>query len=297
MAVTNYHTVNGRILGETTGGVRTDYLTDALGSVTATVNPSGQVVNRYTYKPYGGLLAKTGVGADPVNQWVGSLGYRQTGKKYSDVYIRARHYDTANGRWTSTDPIGFDGKDWNLYRYVYNRPINHRDMYGLDDDDPTCSASSGAPLVPCSTYGIAKIKANLCAILTGTTGGVTNLVKCGCVTQSVAQCLVDWCNNNPNVYCVKDTYIYCKGCCSYSCESKGKPRPKYSVYLCYPAITNSGKNGTYCSGAKAICKDLTMESILHEMLGVCGISHDGGTEPFPDPNDRVADCLCRQLGM
>ena len=40
MAVTNYHTVNGRIIGETTSGTRTDYLTDALGSVTATVNQS-----------------------------------------------------------------------------------------------------------------------------------------------------------------------------------------------------------------------------------------------------------------
>jgi RHS repeat-associated protein len=130
MAVTNYHTVNGRILGETTGGVRTDYLTDALGSVTATVNPSAQVINRYTYKPYGGLLAKTGVGADPVNQWVGSLGYGQTGKKYSDVYVRARHYDTANGRWTSKDPIGFNGGDWNVYRYVMNRATDFADPSG-----------------------------------------------------------------------------------------------------------------------------------------------------------------------
>jgi len=37
MPVTNYHTVNGRIRGESTAGVRTDYLTDALGSVVATV--------------------------------------------------------------------------------------------------------------------------------------------------------------------------------------------------------------------------------------------------------------------
>jgi RHS repeat-associated protein len=130
MAVTNYHTVNSRILGETTGGVRTDYLTDALGSVTATVNPSAQVINRYTYKPYGGLLAKTGVGADPVNQWVGSLGYRQTGKKYSDVYVRARHYDTLNGRWTSKDPIGFGGGDWNLFRYVRNSILDATDPSG-----------------------------------------------------------------------------------------------------------------------------------------------------------------------
>ncbi len=35
MAVTRYYTVNGRISGESTGGVRTNYLPDALGSVTA----------------------------------------------------------------------------------------------------------------------------------------------------------------------------------------------------------------------------------------------------------------------
>jgi hypothetical protein len=39
MLVTNYYTVNGEIIGEkTTGGSRVDYLTDALGSVMATVN-------------------------------------------------------------------------------------------------------------------------------------------------------------------------------------------------------------------------------------------------------------------
>jgi hypothetical protein len=70
MAVTNYHTVNGRILGETTGGIRTDYLTDALGSVTATVNPSGQVVNRYTYKPYGGYWQRPAwERTRPTNGW------------------------------------------------------------------------------------------------------------------------------------------------------------------------------------------------------------------------------------
>src|SRR5579862_7980245 len=106
MAVTNYYTVNGALIGEkTAGGSRTDYLTDALGSVTATVNQSGQVVNTYRYKPYGAQLAKTGVGADPAFQWAGSQGYRQTGKKYSDVYVRARHYDSRAGRWASRDPL------------------------------------------------------------------------------------------------------------------------------------------------------------------------------------------------
>ncbi len=38
MAVTNYYTVNGSIIGESTNGVRIDYMMDALGSVTGTVN-------------------------------------------------------------------------------------------------------------------------------------------------------------------------------------------------------------------------------------------------------------------
>ena len=49
MAVTNYYTLGGEILGEkTTGQSRVDYLTDALGSVTATLNESAQVVNTST---------------------------------------------------------------------------------------------------------------------------------------------------------------------------------------------------------------------------------------------------------
>src|SRR5579862_8542341 len=132
MPVTNYYTVDGEILGEqTTGNSRIDYLTDALGNVTATVNTSGQVVNTYKYKPYGALLSKTGSGADPSFQWVGSQGYRQTGKKYSDVYVQARHYDSLNGRWTTKDPIGFWGGSLNLYGYVLNRPLTHLDSSGL----------------------------------------------------------------------------------------------------------------------------------------------------------------------
>src|ERR1041385_4253655 len=105
MAVTKYYTMNGEIVGEKTGaGARVDYLTDALGSVTATLNQSAQVVNTYRYKPYGAQLAKTGVGADPAFRWVGQHGYRQTGKKWSDVYARARHNDTLSGRWTTKDP-------------------------------------------------------------------------------------------------------------------------------------------------------------------------------------------------
>ena len=34
------------------------------------------------------------------------------------------------GRYLSEDPIGFDGLDENLYRYVGNNPVNYVDPYG-----------------------------------------------------------------------------------------------------------------------------------------------------------------------
>jgi len=42
----------------------------------------------------------------------------------------ARDYDAHAGRWTSKDPIGFDGDGANLYGYVLNDPINFYDTSG-----------------------------------------------------------------------------------------------------------------------------------------------------------------------
>src|SRR5207244_8881308 len=123
MAVTNYYTVNGEIIAEkTAGGSRVDYLTDALGSVVGTVNQSAQVVNTYRYKPFGAQLAKTGVGADPAFGWVGQQGYRPTAKKWSDVYVQARHYDTAVGRWSTKDPNGIVNRPTSSYTYADASP-------------------------------------------------------------------------------------------------------------------------------------------------------------------------------
>ena len=152
-----YYTVAGELIGEkTTGGSRTDYLTDALGSVTATVNQSAQLVNTYRYKPYGSLLAKTGTGADPSYTFVGSKGYRQTGNKYGDTYVRARTYSSVLGRWTTPDPIRWRGGDWNYYGYVHQRPTVGRDPSGLVFDPFSCSICAaslgliGAGLYACT---------------------------------------------------------------------------------------------------------------------------------------------------
>jgi len=44
--------------------------------------------------------------------------------------VEDSHYDAETGRWTSKDPILFNGGDTNLYGYVLADPINHIDPDG-----------------------------------------------------------------------------------------------------------------------------------------------------------------------
>jgi uncharacterized protein RhaS with RHS repeats len=65
--------------------------------------------------------------------------------------VPARYYNPRVGRWTSEDPIGFDGEDVNLYRYAANNPTNSTDPRGLRvGGDPT-DGSGGAD--PCEQQG------------------------------------------------------------------------------------------------------------------------------------------------
>src|SRR5580658_4286086 len=93
--VTNFNTYNGRIRSESRAGVITSYLTDALGSVTATVNQSQVVQNTFRYKPYGATLSQTGSGIPPGFLWTGDTGSRPTGLAQSSQYNRGRHYEAA----------------------------------------------------------------------------------------------------------------------------------------------------------------------------------------------------------
>src|SRR6266403_3641692 len=55
----------------------------------------------------------------------------ETGPRYPQVsHYRARYYDQNVGRFTSEDPIAFNG-GINFYRYVRNSPIDNSDPTGL----------------------------------------------------------------------------------------------------------------------------------------------------------------------
>src|SRR5437879_7493757 len=48
-------------------------------------------------------------------------------------YAARRYLHQKTGRWTSQDPLGFEGGDANLYRYTRNRSVNARDPFGTKD--------------------------------------------------------------------------------------------------------------------------------------------------------------------
>lgn len=115
------------------GGITYYYHRDALGSITEVTNGSAVLVERYEYDVYGAVtiydasfnLRATSAIENP---------YLFTGRRYDpetgNYYYRARMYSPWLGRFLSMDPLGFEAGDYNLYRYVFNNPVNLTDPTG-----------------------------------------------------------------------------------------------------------------------------------------------------------------------
>jgi RHS repeat-associated protein len=90
-----------------------------LGSPRLVVNVAdGSVAEQLHYDEFGNVLADGNPGFQPFG-FAGGLYDRDT----KLVRFGARDYDAATGRWWAKDPIGFAGKDTNLYGYVLGDPI------------------------------------------------------------------------------------------------------------------------------------------------------------------------------
>ncbi len=113
----------------TSPAVTSYYHFDALGSVTALTNSSGNTVEVYEYDVYGR------VGATDANHPNRIL---FTGREYDKetglYYYRARYYNPQIGRFLQTDPVGYEA-GMNLYRYCRNNSVNSTDPFGLDPTD------------------------------------------------------------------------------------------------------------------------------------------------------------------
>jgi RHS repeat-associated protein len=109
-------------------------LQDANYDVTALVDTSGTVLERYVHDPYG-LVAVYNAGWSATG---GGLGYgwqylHQGGRwdQTAGLYnFRSRDFSPTLMRWAEPDPIGFQARDFDLYRYERDTPPNRVDPTG-----------------------------------------------------------------------------------------------------------------------------------------------------------------------
>jgi RHS repeat-associated protein len=109
-------------------------LQDANYNVTALVNTSGSVVERYAYDPYGQPAVLTPAWA---TRGASAYGWRylHQGLRYDGIAglydDRARAYSPTLMRFLQNDPKGLNAGDPDLYSYVGNDPVNKLDPMGL----------------------------------------------------------------------------------------------------------------------------------------------------------------------
>ena len=108
------------------------HLSDHLGSVRDLVSGDGTVENLIIYASFGNVLQQTNPAAKTRYLFAG----REYDAEVGLYYLRARYLDPALGRFISEDPIGFSGKNPNLWRYVGNNPVSWVDPNGTDQTVP-----------------------------------------------------------------------------------------------------------------------------------------------------------------
>jgi RHS repeat-associated protein len=113
-------------------------LHDANYNVTAIVDTSGEVLERYYYEAYGrAVYLDDAFALQPDGQSEHAWQHLHQGGRLDeatgDYHFRHRDLSPTLGRWISQDPIGFEAGDANLYRYVGNGPGNRMDPFGLHD--------------------------------------------------------------------------------------------------------------------------------------------------------------------
>ena len=110
-------------------GTITYYHNDLLGSAIAATNASGQVIWREGYRPYGERLTNDAAAANN-KAWYTSR--RQDGET-GLVYMGARYYDPAVGRFMGADPkllAENNMHSFNRYAYANNNPYRYKDPDG-----------------------------------------------------------------------------------------------------------------------------------------------------------------------
>lgn len=117
------------VVNTTADEIETDfYLYDGRGSVANVVSAEAQVLNSYSYDPFGNVTA----GQPEFDSFYG-YNAEDTNPVTGLQYLRARYYDTENGRFNVADTYLGDVSEpltLNRYTYTVNNPIMYVDPSG-----------------------------------------------------------------------------------------------------------------------------------------------------------------------
>ena len=136
------------------GGASFFYHADGLGSITEITNQAGTVAQSYTYSSFGKIESQL----DPNFVQPYTFTSREFDPETELYHYRERTYDWRTGRFTTEDPLWFDG-GINFYSYVRNNPIVSTDPFGLQPTPeqlgvpPITGVPAGLPGVPAGSPG------------------------------------------------------------------------------------------------------------------------------------------------
>jgi RHS repeat-associated protein len=126
-------------------------LADRLGSIDVLVNESGVIVDQRTYDSFGNTLSQL----NPTVKFRFGYTGRESDPETGLYYYRARYFDPNVGRFISTDPIGFEAGDANIYRYVGNSSTLATDPTGKFVFVPFLLGAIAFGAVAGAAYGVA----------------------------------------------------------------------------------------------------------------------------------------------
>ena len=142
--------------------------TDALGSVVAETDANGNVIKRYDYEPYGGVVG--GQVTDGPG-YTGHVSDAATGLSY----MQQRYMDPQLGVFMSVDPVTAQEQpvgQFNRYRYANGNPYKFTDMDGrqaaerfVEQHRRDMAAGNGAVYEPLQPYAMAATGVMLAPVL------------------------------------------------------------------------------------------------------------------------------------
>ncbi|MDI9640036.1 hypothetical protein QM565_30470 [Geitlerinema splendidum] len=266
MAVRDYYTCNGRIIGEKRSDEERsrDYICDPWGNVIAVYQADWQIA-AITYDPWGEQLSNWNASSYRY-LWGGGIGYRQTNKEWATHYVRARHYSFMDGTWTTIDPLWPQEP---AYQYVGNRVTRSIDPSG----------TYSIQFKNCDSDEQRRILDRLRRYLTpggGSKSDIEGLMHC--VEDALGQCkpgrtpfydpflhIPEWYSGQSplKIECHKSSVKECKGKCGWS--KAGNPP---QIHICLPASYSRPCGPLHCL-------------IMHEMIHIAAnVGHAKGANDF-----------------